>query len=169
MSDHFPLPSEGVRGLASDDRATATCYCGAVQIAFPVKGDGFVDSFICNCTDCHKITASMFASNFIIKEKDTVHTRGLDKVTKWAQKKTIASGNTMENNFCSVCGTLMYRISSGYPGLLIARIGTIDNFALMESKVKPRLEQYTKDRVAWFKGADGVAQFEGAGPLGQPF
>jgi len=111
----------------------------------------------------------MFASNFIIKESDTIHTRGKDKLTKWAQSKTIASGNTMENNFCSVCGSLMYRISSGYPGLLIPRIGTIDDFDLHATKLKPRLEQYTKDRVGWLKGAEGVRQFEGAGPLGEPF
>jgi hypothetical protein len=110
----------------------------------------------------------MFASNFIVKDSETVHVRGQDKLSKFKQSKTIASGNSMENNFCSVCGTLMYRVSSGYPGLLITRIGTIDDFDLMESKLKPRLEQFTKNRVSWFKGAEGVAQFEGGGPLGQP-
>lgn len=63
----------------------------------------------------------------------------------------------------------MYRVSSGFPGLLITRIGTIDDFNLMETKVKPRLEQFTKDRVSWFTGGKDVPQFEGAGPLGQPF
>ena len=113
----------------------------------------------------------MFASNFIVKESETTHTRGKDKLTQWAQNKTIASGNTMTNFFCSVCGSLMYRVSSGYPGLLITRIGTIDDFDLMETKFKPRLEQFTKNRVGWCKGAEsaGVRQFEGAGPLGQPF
>nr|OQO21504.1 hypothetical protein B0A51_11295 [Rachicladosporium sp. CCFEE 5018] len=165
------LPSEGVQGGPDADKATATCFCGAVQILFPTEKPGFVDSFICNCSDCHKITASMFASNFIVKEKYTTHTRGKDKLTKYAQSATIESGNTMENHFCSVCGTLMYRISSGYPGLLITRIGTIDDFNLMETKIKPRLEQYVKDRVAWCPGAGEakVRGFEAAGPLGQPF
>lgn len=77
----------------------------------------------------------------------------------------------MTNHFCSVCGTLMYRISSGYPGLLITRIGTVDDFNLQETKLKPRLEQFVKTRSSWLGGCQqfGVRQFEGAGPLGQPF
>jgi hypothetical protein len=27
-----------------------------------------VGSFVCNCTDCRKITASMFASNFTVRD-----------------------------------------------------------------------------------------------------
>ncbi|PQE27020.1 glutathione-dependent formaldehyde-activating gfa protein [Rutstroemia sp. NJR-2017a BBW] len=168
MAANIPLPTEGLSGGRDSKTATATCYCGTVQILFPTEGPGFVDSFVCNCSDCHKITASMFASNFIVKDSETVHVRGQDKLSKFKQSKTIASGNSMENNFCSVCGTLMYRVSSGYPGMLITRIGTVDDFDLMESKLKPRLEQYTKSRVSWFKGAEGVAQFDDAGPLGQP-
>jgi hypothetical protein len=115
------------------------------------------------------LTASAFASNFIIKESDTIHTRGQDKLTKWNQNKTIKSGNYMENNFCSICGSLMYRISSGYPGLLIPRIGTVDDYNLQSTKFKPRLEQFTENRLHWLHGGEGVKQFKGAGPLGEPF
>ena len=55
----------------------------------------------------------MFASNFIVNDSALKHIRGQDKLTKWSQNKTIATGNTMTNYFCSVCGTLMYRVSSG--------------------------------------------------------
>ncbi|QIX01457.1 hypothetical protein AMS68_006974 [Peltaster fructicola] len=103
----------------------------------------------------------MFASNFIVDDKYLKHLRGEDKLTRWAQSKTIASGNTMENSFCSVCGTLMYRRSTGYPGMSIMRIGTIDDFNLHESKLKPRVEQLCQDRVSWFKGGEGVEQHDG--------
>jgi hypothetical protein len=108
----------------------------------------------------------MFASNFTVKASETKHVRGRDKLTKFAQSKTIESGNTMENHFCSVCGTLMYRISTGFPGLLITRIGTVDDYDLHETVLKPRIEIYTKNRVCWLKGAEGVEQFSDAGPLG---
>jgi hypothetical protein len=120
-----------------------------------------VDTFICNCTDCRKITASMFASNFIVKHTSLKHLRGEDKLKKFAQSKTIATGNTMENNFCSNCGTLMYRVSSGFPDKRILRIGTVDDFNLHETKLKPRLEQFGKDRVSWFSGGQGVKQEDG--------
>jgi hypothetical protein len=127
---------------------------------------GYVSSFVCNCTDCRKITASMFASNFIVKESETVHVRGRDKLTKFAQSKTIESGNTMENHFCSVCGTLMYRISSGFPGMLIPRIGTVDDFDLHDTVLKPENEVYCDNRVSWLNGVEGAKAHKDAGPLG---
>lgn len=120
-----------------------------------------MDSFICNCTDCRKITASMFASNFIVKEAETKHLKGQELLKKFAQSNTIATGNTMSNYFCSNCGTLMYRISTGFPGMLVTRIGTVDNFKLHETKLKPNHEQFTKNRVCWLAGAEGVEQHEG--------
>lgn len=112
-------------------------------------------SFVCNCNDCHKITASMFASNFTVKDKALKHVRGEEKMTRWAQSDTIATGSTMENSFCSICGTLLYRRSSRFPGMSILRIGTVDDFNLHETKLKPTLEQYIGSRVSWFSGVQG--------------
>lgn len=103
----------------------------------------------------------MFASNFIIRDTFLNYVRGEDKITKFGQSKTIATGNTMTNYFCSICGSLMYRISSGSPGYVVMRIGQVDDFELHETALKPRIEQFTKDRVGWFKGAEGAEQHEG--------
>ncbi|KAF2485891.1 Mss4-like protein [Neohortaea acidophila] len=157
------IPPSGVAedGWTKDGRATATCYCGEVQLSFPVDGDDLVDTFICHCYDCRKITASMYASNFIVKDGAIKWIRGEDKLSEWGQSKTIATGNKMTNRFCSVCGTLMARVSSGFPGMSILRIGTVDDFRLHETKLKPRIEQFAKDRVAWCAAGDGVTQKEG--------
>lgn len=104
----------------------------------------------------------MFASNFIINDSARKFVRGEDKLSKFKQSKTIESGNSMENNFCSVCGTLMYRVSSGWPGKSVMRIGTIDDYHLQETKLKPRIEQYTKDRANWVSAGQGVEQHEGS-------
>ena len=103
----------------------------------------------------------MFASNFIANDSAVKWIRGQDKLTKFGQNNTIATGNTMTNYFCSVCGTLMNRVSSGFPGKSVLRIGTIDDFNLQETLLKPRVEQFTKDRVNWLGGAKGVQQEEG--------
>ncbi|KAK9425943.1 putative CENP-V/GFA domain-containing protein [Seiridium unicorne] len=131
----------GKDGFSNSRTASATCYCGTVQLEF--------------------ITASVFASNLIIKDDFIKHLRGKEKLTKFSQDNTIATGNTMSNYFCSVCGTLMYRVSSGFPGKSILRLGTVDDFNLQETKLKPRVEQFCKDRVAWFKGGEGVRQEDG--------
>lgn len=51
----------------------------------------------------------MFASNFTLRDTTLKYVRGEDKVKTFAMTKTIASGNTMTNHFCSDCGSLMYR------------------------------------------------------------
>lgn len=103
----------------------------------------------------------MFASNFLVKDSALKYERGKDKLTRYAQKKTIASGHTMENSFCSICGTLMYRITSNHPDEILMRIGTVDDFLLHETKLKPTLENFVKDRVGWFSGVEGAKQVQG--------
>ncbi|KAK3113509.1 hypothetical protein LTR53_009115, partial [Teratosphaeriaceae sp. CCFEE 6253] len=103
----------------------------------------------------------MFASNFVVQDRSLKHLQGEDKLTQFSQSKTIASGNTMTNFFCSVCGTLMYRRSTGFPGMSITRIGTVDDFKLHETKLKPRIEIFTESRVGWFTGCEGAEQRKG--------
>ncbi|KAJ7821366.1 Mss4-like protein [Mycena olivaceomarginata] len=125
-------------------------------------GPGLVNTFVCNCADCRKITASMFASNFTIADTHLTHVRGRENLTAYGQSRTIASGSTMTNYFCKTCGTLMYRVSSGSPGMSILRIGTVDDFNLHETKLKPAVEQFIKTRVGWLHGVEGtVADNEG--------
>lgn len=105
----------------------------------------------------------MFASNFIVNDSNLKHVRGKDELKYWGQSDTIATGNTMTNVFCGICGTLMYRVSSGFPGMSILRIGTVDDYELQETKLKPNVEQYVKDRVSWCSGGEkgGIKQVEG--------
>lgn len=103
----------------------------------------------------------MFASNFIVADTHLKHLRGQDNLKTYSQSKTIASGKKMTNYFCSTCGTLMYRVGERFPGTSILRIGTIDDFRLMEMKLRPRVEQFVEGRVGWLGGAEGVKQVEG--------
>ena len=56
----------------------------------------------------------------------------------------------------------MYRVSSGWKGKSILRIGTVDDFSLHEGLLKPPAEQYVKTRVSWLKkGVDTAKEYEG--------
>ncbi|KAF9526279.1 Mss4-like protein [Crepidotus variabilis] len=156
----FPLAGSANDGWCKEDSATATCFCGAVQLAFPISGPGLINTFVCNCYDCRKITASMFASNFTIDDKYLTHVRGKDNLKTFAQNKTTASGKLMTNYFCGTCGTLMYRVGESFPGASVLRIGTVDDFSLHETKLRPQTEHFTKDRVSWFTGVEGAKTFE---------
>lgn len=103
----------------------------------------------------------MFASNFTVHNEYLIHERGRESLSSYSQSKTVGTGNTMTNFFCSMCGSLMYRVGTGFPGMSILRIGTVDDFNLHEGKLKPRIEQFVKDRVGWLRAADGVNQVHG--------
>jgi hypothetical protein len=96
-----------------------------------------------------------------VKTSSLLHLRGQDLLTSYSTAATIATGNTMTSSFCSVCGTLMYRRSSGFPGLSFCRIGTVDDFELHEGKLRPQAEQFVEGRVVWLKAVEGVKQVEG--------
>jgi len=164
-SPYFPLANSTHDGWSTEDEATATCFCGAVQLAFPTHGSGFVGSFVCNCADCHKLTASVHATNFTVMDTHLKHLRGRENLKTFGQNKTIfvkepGKENTMTNFFCNTCGSLMYRVGAAFPGMSILRVGSVDDFSLMETKLKPTMEQFTKDRVSWKLPTEGCVQFE---------
>jgi hypothetical protein len=49
----------------------------------------------------------------------------------------------------------VYRVGAAFPGCSILRLGTVDDFNLVETKLKPTREVFVKDRVSWFKGVEG--------------
>ncbi|KAK3653384.1 hypothetical protein LTR56_004588 [Elasticomyces elasticus] len=149
----------------SSEKATASCFCGAVKYEFALKD--VKDTHLCNCSDCRKISASMFATNFCLLDDEITWLSGKDKLTRWGQSATIASGNTMTNSFCSVCGTILNRQSSGFPGANFLRVGTVDDIKLHDEILKPGVEQFTTTRVAWYHGIDGVNKAEGQFPFGK--
>ncbi|KAK4954927.1 hypothetical protein LTR10_007119 [Elasticomyces elasticus] len=102
----------------------------------------------------------MFASGFIVNDRALQHLKGEDKLATFSRQEGISTGNTVTNHFCSVCGTLMYRRSSGFPGMTVPRIGTVDNLELHSTKLKPKIEQFAKDRVEWLHAGEGVQQVE---------
>ena len=41
------------------------------------------------------------------------------------------------------------------------RISRVDDLTLHRTTLKPQVETFTKDRVAWFKGAEGAGKYYG--------
>jgi hypothetical protein len=103
----------------------------------------------------------MFASNFVVNDDHLRHLRGQDKLKTFENTKTPISGKKMTNHFCGECGTLMYRVGENFPGQSILRIGTVDDFSLMETKLKPEWEIFTKERESWLSEIPGTKKKEG--------
>ncbi|KAK5110135.1 hypothetical protein LTR62_006269 [Meristemomyces frigidus] len=140
--------------------ATQTCFCGATKLEFPV--DGIEDVFVCHCLDCRKLTASMFATNFCMKDVNIKYLKGGDKLKQVAQSASIASGNSMKDSRCGECGTLMNRQSSGFPGLSFLRVGEVDQLdVLLAGKFKPRVEQFMGSKAPWIGEIEAERRAEG--------
>jgi len=107
----------------------------------------------------------MHATNFTVYDTHLKHLRGRENLKTFGQSRTIfvktpGQDNTMTNYFCSTCGSLMYRVGAAFPGMSVLRVGSVDDFSLHETKLKPTMEQFTKDRVAWKLPTEGAKQFE---------
>lgn len=49
----------------------------------------------------------------------------------------------------------MYRVGERFPGLRILRLGTEDDFSLVEGRMKPQYEQFVRSRAGWLDGPKG--------------
>ncbi|CAD0085409.1 unnamed protein product [Aureobasidium mustum] len=179
----FPVVQLSNDGWSSDQEATATCFCGAVQLVLvslleldvhcgslvptltkdpqPLQKPGLVNRHVCHCTDCRKIGSAFYQSNITVMDSHLKYTRGEDNLTAFSEDKTIRANALMTNYFCKTCGTLMYRRGARFPGMTILRTGTVDDLALAETKLRPQVEQFIERRVAWSVPFEGTAQVVG--------
>ncbi|KAL7420917.1 hypothetical protein Q5752_004871 [Cryptotrichosporon argae] len=158
---YFPLGNTTQDGYTKGDRASATCYCGKVQIDVPLTAPGLVGTFACRCTDCRKMHSSFGATNFTVRDEDWHYVRGEDNLTVFEQTVTIPGGHKMTNHFCKTCGVIIRRFGSRFPGVSFLRTGTVDDFTLHETVLKPQREVFVEDRVTWNGPVDGAEQVEG--------
>jgi hypothetical protein len=108
----------------------------------------------------------MFTSGFIVRDTHLKHVRGEENLKQFGQSQTIeAKGQVMTNFFCGTCGTLMYRKGSAFPGQSLLRVGTVDDFKLAETALRPTSEQYVKHRVDWLHDIEGAVQSKGQVPI----
>ena len=146
-------------------RKSDTIKFNSIRSDTPQIPSKVVNTFVCNCTDCHKVTGSMFASNFTVNDEDLNWIRGKESLKTFSQAKTPVSGKHMTNYFCSTCGTLMDRVGEAYPGTNFLRIGTVDDFSLHETVLKPQKEAFIKDKNNWVPSlshVEGIKQYQGS-------
>lgn len=128
----------------------SSCLCGANIITY--SGEPVL-KFRCHCTDERKLTGAAFALN-ILWSTDTLEVKS-GKLSTWG--KEVNSGNFMTNHSCSRCGSLLYRTSTGYPGMMAIKAGCIDGVDAAKEFV-PTVEIFTRSRVPWVPAIEGARQ-----------
>ncbi|TGJ81094.1 hypothetical protein E0Z10_g7652 [Xylaria hypoxylon] len=84
--------------------------------------------------------------------------QGHEHLTTLVKPDNAASGGAVINTRCDSCGTLMHRVSSGFPGITVVRTGTVEDAGLFETKLRPRTEMFTKYRPSWLQACEGATQ-----------
>jgi hypothetical protein len=61
------------------------------------------------------------------------------------------------NSACAECGSLLYRTSTGYPGVMVIKAGCIDGKDATMGFV-PQVETFTRSRGPWVQPIEGAKQ-----------
>lgn len=113
------------------------CLCGAVR--YEVTGEP-VATRLCYCRVCQYLACGGVAANMQLRAEDVRITGALKEYRSVAD-----SGNAMSRGFCPECGTHMVSRSSGQPGFLVLRAGTLDETA----RYRPQLAIFTSRAPEW--------------------
>lgn len=103
--------------------------------------------------DERKLTGAAFALNILYSDE----TLKIEKGSLKSYEVTAGSGNTIVSHFCDDCGSLLYRVSKGYPGTMVIKAGCIDGEDAAMTYV-PDIELFTRSRVPWVPAVEGAKQ-----------
>ena len=114
------------------------CACGAVR--YRCNADA-TRVYYCHCRDCQRATGTAFHTGLSVP-------RGSVAMLKDAPReysRPADSGNTVTEGFCATCGAPLYVYSSGRPGHMSLKAGSLDD----PSKLAPSIQIWTTSAVSW--------------------
>ena len=125
------------------------CYCGAVR--YEAVGEPMMQAQ-CHCRECQYITGGS-PNMFVVMSPDSFkYTKG---APKQFARKDLEKPVTRE--FCENCGTHVVTHPNGVPGMLVLKVGTLDEPAQFDA---PRMAIYTIDKQPFHTVPDGIPSFE---------
>ncbi|KAF2735335.1 hypothetical protein EJ04DRAFT_522963 [Polyplosphaeria fusca] len=133
--------------------AQGGCVCG--NIRYSIEGDA-VKKALCHCLDCRKISGSTYSTNAIYQDSGFKVLQGTTK----EHKKVADTGKEIISNFCGDCGSTMWRVGNSFPGLIIIKVGTLDDVNAL-GNAKPDAELFAPQRVEWVAEVPNAAQLKG--------
>lgn len=128
---------------------TGGCLCG--DIRYECQGEP-LRSFICHCTDCQQFTGSVFAAELIFPKESVRILSGTPK----GHSVTAESGNDIERQFCSRCGSGLFAILEKRPESISVQAGSID----YKAAFKPSFQVWTQSQVETIRVNDDLTKFE---------
>lgn len=127
------------------------CYCG--DIAYQAEGEPLT-RVQCHCRECQYLTGG--SPNLVIAMPGAgfKFTRGQP-----AEFTRPDLDTPVTREFCAKCGTHLLTKSPRLPGVMLVKVGTMDEPAQFG---EPAMAIYTKDSQPFHRIPEGVPAFEGA-------
>ncbi|KAK8014764.1 hypothetical protein PG990_008060 [Apiospora arundinis] len=151
-----------------------SCLCGAIQLTIRGKP---VETHLCHCTSCQKLTGSVFAAFVTLKDEQLQIAVGAGHELKThVDSAGSESGNTLERRFCGTCGSPILIRSKMLPNVTVVHLGLLEPYPMSEDgaagtegqqqteddgwKLTPSIEYWCVRKRSWVgdTGAEVVSQ-----------
>lgn len=129
---------------------TGGCYCGTLR--YEAKADP-VFKAQCHCRECQYYSGGHPNAVIGFPESAFAYTRG--EPARFARSDLGAAAATRE--FCAKCGTPMATRAPGAPGVVIVKVGTLDDPSLYGG---PQIAMQTADKQSFHHIPEGIPAFE---------
>jgi hypothetical protein len=132
-------------------KVTGGCHCG--RIAYEAEIDPRT-VWVCHCTDCQKLTGTVFRATIASLPGTFVLRSGKPKI----YIKTAESGNKRAHAFCPECGTPIYAAApESNPSAYGLRVGGIDQRAQL---AWPARQVWCRSALPWSMDLTEVERIE---------
>ena len=125
------------------------CYCGALRYAS--TGDPAFQAQ-CHCRECQYFSGGHPNAVMALPEGTFGYTKGKPKTFKRSDLAT-----PVNREFCADCGTQILARAPGLPGMVILKVGTLDDPKVFEA---PQMAIFLVDKQPFHHVPDGIATFE---------
>ena len=124
------------------------CYCGEISYQFeePVHSQ-----IICYCRECRFFSGGESNASLVISKDNFQITKGVPKAFSREDLD-----NPRVRYFCGTCGTHIYVESPPRPGMIVLKVGTIDD----HSWFRPQMAIFCSDKQPFHKITENILCFE---------
>ena len=125
------------------------CYCGALR--FSSMGDPMFKAQ-CHCRECQYFSGGHPNAVMALPEGTFGYTKGKPKTFKRSDLAT-----PVNREFCADCGTQILARAPGLPGMVILKVGTLDDPKIFQG---PQMAIFLVDKQPFHHVPEGIATFE---------
>jgi hypothetical protein len=125
------------------------CYCGALR--FASTGDPAFQAQ-CHCRECQYFSGGHPNVVMALPEDSFKYTKGTPKKFRRSDLPTPVS-----REFCADCGTQILARAPGLPGMVILKVGTLDDPSQFAG---PQMAIFLCDKQSFHHVPDGIATFD---------